>query len=63
MRLGTVPGNDWFHEPSIEILQRVAWGTPEAGGALSQVRTDERQPNIEISRAGDVLDSKKQSKK
>ena len=25
--LGTVPGDKWFHEPSIEILECVAWGT------------------------------------
>jgi hypothetical protein len=27
MWLGTVPGDNWFHEPSIEILERVPWGT------------------------------------
>ena len=46
MRIGTVPGNERFHEVPVEIFQRIARRLPEASGALSQFRSDEHKPNI-----------------
>lgn len=46
MWLGTVSGNEWFHKPSIEILQCVAWSITQPGGSISQLWPDKGQPEI-----------------
>jgi hypothetical protein len=101
--LGTVSGNEWFHESSIEILQCVAWSTAQPGRSVSQLWPNKSQPeisshshprsqprgrtarmrlqkildivfndvrelfdfqcdHIQVSRAGDVLDSRKRNR-
>lgn len=46
MRIGTVSGEERFHEVPVEIFQRVTRRLSEASCALSQFRSDEDKPNI-----------------
>jgi hypothetical protein len=46
MWFGTVPGNNRFHEPSIKILQRIAWSIAQTGGPLPQLGPDKSQPEV-----------------
>ena len=46
MRIGTVSGEERFHEVPIEIFQRITRRLSETSRAFSEFGSDEDKPNI-----------------